>query len=613
LDPHAEYSRRLEVHTRTIAAQERLHVRAGYAKVTLIFAGLLIMQLALGEELFSLYWLLIPIGLYTILVFYHERVLRARARANIAAEFYRKGLARIEDRWAGTGESGERFRDPKHPHASPYADDLDIFGRGCLFELICTARMPMGQDRLAQWLSAGTARPGIAAEIMERQQSVAELRDKLDLREFLAVTGETLQSQFEPDALTLWAEARPILASRGLRLIALRWLCLAFAAGTLFALGDLFITRNFWPLLVVVIFGAIFRRWLEDDPDAGLQVINCNGDGLALFSRALGRLEAENFTSAKLVASLGELRNSSPSASRCVARLARIVYCLDVSGTLLGRTLDIFLFFTIQANLAAESWRRKHGARMRAWIGATGEIEALLSLAGYSYEHPADPFPEFVAPGDSAAGSSPALFDGRELGHPLIPAKACVRNSVRLDEETQVLLVSGSNMSGKSTFLRTVGINAVLAMAGAPIRGAALRMTPLTLGTRIRSTDSLQENRSNFYTEILRIREVIQLAEARPPVLFLFDELLEGTNSADRRVGAEALIGGMLHHGAIGIVTTHDLALTEICAPLGGRMRNSHFQDYVENGEMRFDYKLRDGIVEKSNAVELMRLIGWKI
>jgi len=201
-----------------------------------------------------------------------------------------------------------------------------------------------------------------------------------------------------------------------------------------------------------------------------------------------------------------------------------------------------------------------------------------------------------------------------QLGHPLIPAARCVRNSVRLDDDTRVLLVSGSNMSGKSTLLRAVGINAVLAMAGAPVRAKSLRLTPLAIGTRIRSTDSLQEGRSGFYTEILHIREVFHLAEStKLPLLFLFDELLEGTNSKDRRIGAEGLLRALLGRGAIGIVTTHDLALTEIGQSLGQRLRNMHFQDYVENGKMRFDYTLRDGVVAKSNALELMRLIGLQV
>jgi DNA mismatch repair ATPase MutS len=226
-------------------------------------------------------------------------------------------------------------------------------------------------------------------------------------------------------------------------------------------------------------------------------------------------------------------------------------------------------------------------------------------LGTYAFEHPGDAFPEFAE-----AGEGRALFDGEELGHPLLAAGKCVRNSVRLDERTRVLLISGSNMSGKSTLLRTVGINAVLAMVGAPIRGKSLRLTPVNVGTRIRSTDSLQEGRSTFYTEILHIRRVFELLDEPQPLLFLFDELLEGTNSHDRRIGAEGLIQKLLERGAIGMVTTHDLALTEIGAALGGSLRNTHFEDRVEDGEMKFDYKLREGVVTRSNAIELMRLIG---
>lgn len=242
---------------------------------------------------------------------------------------------------------------------------------------------------------------------------------------------------------------------------------------------------------------------------------------------------------------------------------------------------------------------------MRVWMNVVGEMEALVSLGTYAFEHPGDAFPEFAE-----AGEGRALFDGEELGHPLLAAGKCVRNSVRLDERTRVLLISGSNMSGKSTLLRTVGINAVLAMAGAPVRGKSLRLTPVQVGTRIRSTDSLQEGRSTFYTEILHIRRVFELLDQPQPLLFLFDELLEGTNSHDRRIGAEGLLQKLLERGAIGMVTTHDLALTEIGAAIGGMLRNAHFEDRVEDGQMKFDYRLREGVVTRSNAIELMRLIG---
>jgi DNA mismatch repair ATPase MutS len=269
--------------------------------------------------------------------------------------------------------------------------------------------------------------------------------------------------------------------------------------------------------------------------------------------------------------------------------------------------------YSLQVGYALESWRRRSGPELRRWAEITGEMEALLSLAGYAYEHPTDPFPSFVQSLVNDPGSS-AVFHGEELGHPLIPAAQCVRNSATLDQNTRVLLVSGSNMSGKSTYLRTVGINSVLAMAGAPIRGKSLHLSPLALGTRIRSGDSLQEGRSNFYTEILHIRRVFaMMKESKYPLLFLFDELLEGTNSKDRRIGAQSLLEALLKGGAIGIVTTHDLALTEIGAAIRTPLRNMHFADQVLDGKMVFDYQLRDGIVTKSNALELMRLVGLEM
>jgi DNA mismatch repair ATPase MutS len=233
-----------------------------------------------------------------------------------------------------------------------------------------------------------------------------------------------------------------------------------------------------------------------------------------------------------------------------------------------------------------------------------GEIEALISLAGYSYEHPADPFPIFI--------SGPACFDAEELAHPLIPAATCVRNNVSLGE-TRVLLVSGSNMSGKSTLLRAVGINAVLALAGAPVRASRLRLTPLQTAASIRINDSLQEGSSRFYAEITRLREMFDLAGGNPPLLFLLDELLQGTNSNDRRVGAEGIVRAFLDRGAIGLISTHDLALTDIGGPLDGQLHNVHFQDELKNGRMRFDYRLREGVVTKSNGLELMRSIGLDV
>jgi MutS domain V len=595
LDPRAEYGRRLEIHARRIARKERLHIRFGNWKLAVVAAAVVLAWLHFASHLFSGYWFILPAGTYVILAILHEQTIRDRKHAETAAAFYRSGFARIEDRWSGTGASGDRFRDPKHV----YADDLDLFGRGCLFELLSTARMPMGENRLAEWLRS----PSSAQAIVDRQGLIAELRPKLDLREDLAVTGEELRARLNPESLTKWAEGKSTLGGPVLRAIAAAF-ALASAAGFFY----FFSAADYWPFVVVVIVEVILFTRLRSRAVAVISGVNCNAEGVELFSKILERIEREPFLSPRLQELVAELKRGAEPSSRAMRRFARIVNWMDARDSLIVRIIDRPLLYKVQTGLAADAWRRRYGRRMRVWIDIAGEIEALLSLATYSFEHPGDPFPEFTDKGDSRV-----FFAGEDLGHPLIAAPQCVPNSVRLDAGTRILLVSGSNMSGKSTLLRTVGINTVLALAGAPIRGKSLCLAPLSLGTRLRSADSLQEGRSTFYTEVLRIRQVFDLAGGERATLFLFDELLDGTNSHDRRIGAESLVRAFLERGAVGIVTTHDLALTEMAQSLGVNVCNVHFQDYVENGQMRFDYKLRDGVVAKSNALELMRLAGLKV
>ncbi len=591
-EPKAEYTKRLEKYLKTVAEKDRVHVRVGYLKLAVIAGGLLLVWGVLGTHFVTAYWLIAPVTAYLLLTIWHGRVFEEKGRAETAAEFYRKGIARIEDRWAGSGPTGEQFRDANHV----YAEDLDLFGRGCLFELLSTARLPMGEKRLANWLREGAE----VGTILERQKLIEELREKLDLREDLAVTGEDLRVRLNPESLIDWAEGKSILPSGVWRSVMVL-LAMGATAGIVYYVE----TAMLWPLLSVMAIEAVVLAWLRRRAHSVIEGVDCNAEGLLLFSDILERLEREPFAAPRLQAIARELKPGNEPASQVIRKFARIVYWIDANDGVLAKMFELPFLYSVQVGMAAEAWRRRWGSKMQRWAELTGEMEALLSLAAYAYEHPADPLPEFVDAKDGVG-----FFDGEELGHPLIAAEKCVRNSVRLDAKTRVLLVSGSNMSGKSTFLRVVGINTVLAMAGAPIRGKRLRLTALRIGTRIRSTDSLQEGRSSFYTEILHIRKVFDEANGAVPMVFLFDELLEGTNSKDRRIGAEGLIKGLLKRRAMGIVTTHDLALTEIAAAVGNVLRNMHFEDQVVDGKMRFDYKLRDGVVEKSNALELMRLIG---
>ncbi len=592
-EPKAEYEKRLEKYLKVMGEKDRVHLRVGYAKLGVVAAAVVLLWMVLGKHGVAAYWLIAPMAGYLVVTIWHGLILRAKGRAETAAESYRKGVARIEDRWAGSGQTGERFRDANHV----YAEDLDLFGRGCLFELLSTARLPMGEKQLASWLGEGSD----VGKIRERQKLVEELRDKLDLREDLAVTGEALRARMNPETLLEWAEGKSILPGGAIWRGVMALLAMAAGAGIVYWIES----GMLWPLLSVFAVEAVVLAWLWRRAHSVMEGVDCNAEGVLLFAEILARLEREPFAGTHLKEIAAELKNGDEHASTAIRRFARIVNWIDASDSGLAKMSELPFLYSVQVGMAAEAWRRRWGTKLRRWAELTGEMEALLSLAGYSYEHPSDPFPEFVE-----AESGIGFFEGEELGHPLIAAEKCVRNSVQLDAKTRVLLVSGSNMSGKSTFLRVVGINTVMAMAGAPIRGKRLRLTPLRIGTRIRSTDSLQEGRSSFYTEILHIRKVFDAANGAVPMVFLFDELLEGTNSKDRRIGAEGLIQGLLKRRAIGIVTTHDLALTEIAAALGNVMRNMHFEDQVADGKMKFDYRLREGVVEKSNALELMRLIG---
>ncbi|MGH9396317.1 MAG: MutS-related protein [Terriglobia bacterium] len=594
-NPRSEYTRRLESTLNTLAAKERLHIRAGNLKLLTLAAGVVIAWLAWVSHDLSAWVLIIPVVIYAGLAVLHGRALRSRSRLGRIAAFYRQGLARIDDQWAGTGDTGERFRSA----ASVYAEDIDIFGKGSLFEMLSTARTPMGENRLAAWLLAPSAPCGIA----ERHTLVEELRCKLDLRERLSVTGGELRAALDPDSLGRWAALRSDRFHPALRVVA-AVLALSAIATFLYALA----TFNYAPLLIVLALeaGLMLRLWRTSK--IATVGMGCGSKGLALLAEIIEQIEQERFDSARLQNLATELRNHGQPASRTIRHLATLADWIDGRDSMFVKIIEIPLLYTVQVGLAAEHWRRRSGGRVAGWIDAVAEMEALLSLATYSFEHPEDPFPEFAAASDGKP-----VFEAEGLGHPLIPASRCMRNSVRLGGDTQVLVVSGSNMSGKSTLLRAVGINTVLAMAGAPVRARRLRLSPLMVGARIRTTDSLQEGRSRFYAEILRIRQVLDLTEGDPPLLFLFDELLEGTNSKDRRIGAEGLVRSLMGRGAIGIVTTHDLALTGISSSLGNSIHKAHFQERIEGGQMSFDYTLREGVVETSNALELMRWIGLDV
>jgi DNA mismatch repair ATPase MutS len=353
-----------------------------------------------------------------------------------------------------------------------------------------------------------------------------------------------------------------------------------------------------------------FGRSVREPVTRALAGVERPAAELRVLALLLARLEDERAEDPRLRELLGTLTEGGAPASARIAALERMVARMEWARNQFFAPIGFALCWTPLHAALVERWRRASGGRIRAWLEACAELEALSSLAGHAWEHPADPFPELVDAGPDRTAL--AVLEGDALRHPLLAG--AVPNDVRLGGDgPHVLLVSGSNMSGKSTYLRTVGVNVVLALAGAPVRAARLRLTVLQPGATLRIQDSLQAGRSRFYAEITRLKELADLAERPVPLLFLLDEILHGTNSHDRRIGAEAVVRGLLAKGAVGLVTTHDLALTELAGAGGNALANAHFEDQVRDGEIAFDYRLRPGVVSHSNALALMRAVGLKL
>lgn len=590
-DPAAEYRRRLAARTSSLEREEA-QSRALWRYRRIVFAAGAVMLLAALGGYLAPWWMALPVAVFIALMAIHERVNRRRDHFARAVAYYERGLKRIGDVWAGSGETGERFAAPHHP----FAEDLDLFGRGSLFELLSTARTRAGEETLASWL----LHPATIEEIRARQEAVAELRPRLDLREDLALLAAEVRTGVDAGMLTAWGSAPPVHFSKALRLAApiigiaslaavIAWLALGWAMAALAAL----------------VVEGIFFFLVQERVGHVIAAVEGPSRDLKLFSETLARIERERFSSPRLKELRAALDTGGHPPSEQIARLSRMVEILDSTRNIIFAPLALILLIPAQLAFAIERWRQVSGRAVGDWLAAVGEFEALSSFAGYSAEHPADPFPEMVKDGP--------CFIGEGLAHPLIPSARAVANDVALDERQSALIVSGSNMSGKSTLLRTVGINAVLAQAGAPVRARRLRLSPLTLGASIHILDSLQEGSSRFYAEITRLRQIVDLAKGERPLLFLLDEILSGTNSHDRRIGASSVVKGLVERGAIGLLTTHDLALTEIAEELGGRAVNVHFEDHLEGGKMTFDYRMQPGVVRKSNAIELMRAVGLDV
>jgi hypothetical protein len=503
-----------------------------------------------------------------------------------------RGVQRERGELADLPDTGARFAEPGHA----YAGDLDIFGKSSLFQLVSSTETGAGEAMLASWLS----RPADAGEIAARQEAARELASMPRFREDLAACGaESGTKGKDAEPFLAWAEApnrdvKPGLMTLGRALVPLTLALMI--VGELSSSGPL---RMLWvlPLFAQVTVLMALRPALGPVLAIAASRESPFGRYVALFRL----ITATEFRAPRLVALRSVLAASG--AVSALGRLERIVGFAELRHAgMIAVFANLLLLWDVFSAAALLRWRERHGGAVRGFILAMAELEALASLGTFAWEHPSFAFPTV----DTGA----LRFVAEGLGHPLIPADRRVTNAVDLARPGAALMITGSNMSGKSTLLRAVGVNAVLALAGAPVCAAKLDAAVCVVRTSMRIRDSLEEGVSHFYAELSRLKSVVDAADGGERVLFLLDEVLHGTNSRERNLGARAVILHLVEKGAIGAVSSHDLGLADLEPASDGRVVNVHFQELVGDGKMVFDYKLKTGVVTSSNALRLMRLVG---
>ncbi|MCP4788093.1 MAG: DNA mismatch repair protein MutS [Fuerstiella sp.] len=571
--------------------RDRLVVRV---RIAVFIALILTGCLCVGDRSVSFWWLLLPATAFAAVLRFHQPVVRELKRESAAEQFYTRCLARMDGNWRTFPVDGVEFIDPEHP----WAGDLDVFGNGSLFQKLNECRTLPGRRKLAAWLTTVAS----ADVVAERQEQSESLRNEVSLRERLAVIDDTVDWKAAETALSGWLSEPATLFSAfaiwGTRLLGLASgvvLILVFGSG---------LTGS--AILLMLLLQAPFIFVNRQRIRAVMDRVDSVDLALHQLSEVAQQFETFPFIEPSLQRLQEQLCVDGVIASVRIKELSSQIQWLNNAlrnqfFMPLAWMFGLFILLTHRI----ERWRGLYGTRVPDWLDAVTSLEVATSIAAFNFENDEYCLPQVT--------DDHAVFRAKRLGHPLINAVECVCNDVTLTEQTPLLLISGSNMSGKSTLLRSVGTNLVLAYCGARVNAAAFESFPFQIGTAMRVSDSLQEGRSFFFSVVQRLKAVVDLTGESRRVLYLLDEILSGTNSHDRRRGAEAVIRSLVNKSALGMVTTHDLTLTDIVDSMDDKAVNMHFEDQVSDGHMTFDYKLRDGVVQRSNAIELMRMMGLDV
>ncbi len=492
-------------------------------------------------------------------------------------------------------DMGQSYYDPEHP----YTSDLDIFGERSLFQYLNRTSIAKGRERLAGWLS----HPAEPAIIVERQRAVAELSDKLDWRqEFYACGRLSKETEQDYEALLAWLSTRPMML--GSRIYRSLLFLLPLLTIVSLALVSWLIPWNIPITLILIQLGLV--GWNLRRINHHHNQISRKYELLVKYADLIRLVEGEEFESAHLQALQEDLRSDGRSVGQKLRSLARIVVDFDRRlNMIMGVVLNGLLMWDLQCILRLEKWKKNSARDLPGWFAVLGEFEALNSLAGFRFNVPESifPIPDLEGP----------IIRAENLSHPLILPDENIPNDIRLDHFGQFMLITGSNMAGKSTFLRTVGVNLVLAASGAPVLAREMQFRPIEIISSMRIRDSLSSRESTFYAELKRLRKIIEFHNQGNQALVLLDEILKGTNSRDKHFGSEMFIRQLIELNSAGLIATHDLELSKLETEFPDHLRNYCFEVQIDKQEFIYDYKLRDGVCQTMNATELMKKMGISI
>lgn len=589
----AQYRERLEKYRGLVAEQTKAINRISNLRLAVFLLGAGVGSYLLVRKSYGLFAfdLIVFLTLFIFLIRRHDHLFTRRKYAETLLQINDDALKRLSGEWTAFPDDGREFLNDSHP----YAQDLDIFGQGSLFQFINSAATYLGRLKLRDLLAE---HPKSREEIMARQEAVGDLALKLDWRQGYLAEGVLAAKMHDPEALFTWAGRVEQIYRKPAVIFGLSLLpVITIALGIVTVVVP---EMNYYGFAAAVLVQFLLLRIYAGKRGKILGMAATYAENIAAYDKMLALLEKEEFSSPYLAGLMKKLKNSQGrTAGEQIHQLVKIVDAIANRRNQFYFLFNLLFLLDYQLMFALEKWKEKSGRQLRDWLKIIGEVEALSSLALLKHDHP-----EWTMPVLSAGQPQ---FAAEEMAHPLILAG--VANNLKYKQPEKILLITGSNMSGKSTLLRTAGINLVLAYAGTVVCARTFSCSLLAIYTCMRVSDNLEKNISSFYAELLRIKMLVRAMEEGQEIFFLLDEIFKGTNSIDRHTGAKALIRKLSQEKLLGLISTHDLELGDLAKECT-QVRNYHFQEFYVNDEIRFDYKLRPGVSTTRNAAFLMKLAG---